>query len=295
MTQLRLRVEALEGAPYVYSTADADSLNSFPNSVALTAGSGIAIGQLGQVLTISATGGAGTVTSVNASGGSTGLTFSGGPITGAGTLTLGGTLALANGGTGATTAPAARTNLGLGALATLGALANDTQHGNRGGGALHSVVTTSVNGFMSAADKTKLDAVPTPASSQVALGGNFSVTAGTAWQATGLQVVIPAGTSFVNAVLSYIALIGSSVLRARLFNVTAGTSIANSETLLNDGTFMTTSPTTATASVANLITVGVSTTIRVEVAQSATPGLGFSMIYGTAASGISRLMAFRIA
>jgi hypothetical protein len=48
-------------------------------------------------------GGSGTVTSVDASGGTTGLTFSGGPITGSGTLTLAGTLAVANGGTGQTT------------------------------------------------------------------------------------------------------------------------------------------------------------------------------------------------
>lgn len=45
----------------------------------------------------------GTVTSVNASGGTTGLTFSGGPVTSSGTLTLAGTLATANGGTGQTT------------------------------------------------------------------------------------------------------------------------------------------------------------------------------------------------
>jgi hypothetical protein len=45
----------------------------------------------------------GTVTSVNASGGTTGLSFSGGPITSSGTLTLAGTLAVANGGTGVTT------------------------------------------------------------------------------------------------------------------------------------------------------------------------------------------------
>lgn len=57
-------------------------------------------------------GGSGTVTSVNASGGSTGLSFSGGPVTGSGTLTLGGTLALASGGTGAASAAGARTNLG---------------------------------------------------------------------------------------------------------------------------------------------------------------------------------------
>lgn len=43
----------------------------------------------------------GTVTSVDASGGTTGLTFTGGAITGSGTLTLGGTLGVANGGTGA--------------------------------------------------------------------------------------------------------------------------------------------------------------------------------------------------
>jgi hypothetical protein len=38
---------------------------------------------------------------------------------------------------------------------------NDTKHGNRGGGSLHAVATTSVNGFQSAADKTKQDAYPT--------------------------------------------------------------------------------------------------------------------------------------
>ena len=51
--------------------------------------------------------GVGTVTSVNGSGGTTGLTVTGGPITSSGTLTLGGTLNIANGGTGQTTASAA--------------------------------------------------------------------------------------------------------------------------------------------------------------------------------------------
>ena len=58
----------------------------------------------------------GTVTSVAASGGTTGLTFSGSPITSAGTLTLGGTLAIGSGGTGATTAGAARAALSAAAL-----------------------------------------------------------------------------------------------------------------------------------------------------------------------------------
>lgn len=51
------------------------------------------------------------VTSINVSGGTTGLTFSGGPITSSGTITAAGTLAVANGGTGSTTAGTARNAL----------------------------------------------------------------------------------------------------------------------------------------------------------------------------------------
>lgn len=65
----------------------------------------------GSSLIWDAVAGAGTVTSVDVSGGTTGLTTSGGPITSAGTITLAGTLAVTNGGTGATTATDARTNL----------------------------------------------------------------------------------------------------------------------------------------------------------------------------------------
>lgn len=46
--------------------------------------------------------GTGTVTSVDVSGGTTGLTFTGGPITTSGTITASGTVAVANGGTGQT-------------------------------------------------------------------------------------------------------------------------------------------------------------------------------------------------
>jgi len=49
---------------------------------------------------IATSGGGGTVTSVNVSGGSTGLTTSGGPITGSGTITLAGLLGPTYGGTG---------------------------------------------------------------------------------------------------------------------------------------------------------------------------------------------------
>ena len=64
----------------------------------LTVGSGLQISDT----TLSSTDAGGTVTSVAVSGGTTGLTTSGGPITGSGTITLAGTLAVANGGTGTT-------------------------------------------------------------------------------------------------------------------------------------------------------------------------------------------------
>jgi len=74
---------------------------------------------------------AGTVTSVDGSGGTTGLTVTGGPITTSGTLTLGGTLAVANGGTGQTTAliTAITTGSISGAIVGLGCDSADTAAG----------------------------------------------------------------------------------------------------------------------------------------------------------------------
>ena len=79
----------------------------------LTAGSGISITNSSGLINIAVSGGVGTgsVTSVQASGGTTGLTFSGGPITTSGTLTMAGTLAVANGGSGTTTATGSGSNV----------------------------------------------------------------------------------------------------------------------------------------------------------------------------------------
>lgn len=86
--------------------------NTAPDqTVAFTNGTGISVTGTYPNFTISATGGSGTVTSIDVSGGTTGLTFTGGPVTTSGTITTSGTLAVANGGTGATTAAAARSAL----------------------------------------------------------------------------------------------------------------------------------------------------------------------------------------
>jgi hypothetical protein len=61
----------------------------------------------GTVIQLGGGGGSGTVTSVALSGGTTGLTTTGSPITTSGTITLGGTLAVANGGTGVTSSSGA--------------------------------------------------------------------------------------------------------------------------------------------------------------------------------------------
>ena len=91
-----------------------DALSPVAGAVVYSTGSKFALsslGSAGQVLMSNGTAapswltitGTGTVTSVAVSGGTTGLTTSGGPITAAGTITIGGTLAVASGGTGQTT------------------------------------------------------------------------------------------------------------------------------------------------------------------------------------------------
>lgn len=86
------------------------------------------------------TDGGGTVTSIDVSGGTTGLSFTGGPVTTSGTITLGGTLDLDNGGTGATTATDARTNLG----AAASAISISAGTGLSGGGDLTANRTLSI-------------------------------------------------------------------------------------------------------------------------------------------------------
>ncbi len=92
---------------------------STPQSGAIAYGDGASyrfttVGLPGQILTSNGAGSpgwttatGGSVTSVDVSGGTTGFTTSGGPITSSGTITLGGTLVVANGGTNSTATPTA--------------------------------------------------------------------------------------------------------------------------------------------------------------------------------------------
>jgi hypothetical protein len=96
---------SVSGSP-ITSSGSITVTNTAPDQVvSITAGTNVTVTGTYPNFTIAASGGGetGTVTSVAASGGTTGLTFTGSPITTSGTLTLGGTLAVANGGTGATT------------------------------------------------------------------------------------------------------------------------------------------------------------------------------------------------
>jgi hypothetical protein len=95
----------------------------------------------GDDVTVNVSAGTGTVTSVGLSGGTTGLTATGSPITTTGTITLGGTLAVANGGTGtATPALVAGTNI----TSITGTWPNQTINASGGSGTVTSVAALTL-------------------------------------------------------------------------------------------------------------------------------------------------------
>jgi hypothetical protein len=97
----------------------------------------------------------GTVTSVSGGGGTTGLTLTGGPITSTGTLTLGGTLAIANGGTGQTTAGAA-----FNALSPMTTLGDVIYGGASGTGARLAGNITATKNFLAQTGTGAVSAAP---------------------------------------------------------------------------------------------------------------------------------------
>jgi hypothetical protein len=130
-----------------------------------------------------ASGGTGTVTSVDVSGGTTGLTYSGGPITASGTLTMAGILAVANGGTGAST------------LSGLQAAALPTQSGNAGkvlstDGSTASWISSGGTGTVTSIDVSggttglTTSGGPVTASGTITLAGTLAIANGGTGQTT---------------------------------------------------------------------------------------------------------------
>ena len=154
-------------------------------------------------LLASEAGTAALVSSVNASGGTTGLSFSGGPITTSGTLTLAGTLGIANGGTGATTDSGARTNLGLGSIATQasnsvsitgGAISNITLTG--------ATINGSLNTLSNIANASLTNSAVTIGSTSVSLGGTLTTLAGVSISGAANTLTNIANASLTNSSLT---------------------------------------------------------------------------------------------
>ena len=119
----------------------------------------------------------GTVTSVAVAGGTTGLTTSGGPITGSGTITLAGTLAAANGGTGVTsvtTTPTATAFAGWNASKNLSAnsfINGYTTTATAAATTTLTVASTNLQFFTGATTQT----VVLPVTSTLVLGQQFEI------------------------------------------------------------------------------------------------------------------------
>jgi hypothetical protein len=149
--------------------------------------------------------GTGTVTSVDASGGTTGLTFSGGPITAAGTLTLAGTLDVANGGTGTTTLTGYLKGNGVAPFS-----------------AASTIPTTDLFGTISNAQLA--NSAITINGSSVSLGGSATVTA-TASNALTIGSGLT-GTSYNGSAPVTIALTSNSITLGTTNIALGGTSLA---------------------------------------------------------------------
>lgn len=150
----------------------------------------------------------GTVTSVDFSGGTTGLSTTGGPITGTGTLTLTGTLAVANGGTGQTSGPAAVT-----------ALEGYTTTATAGGTTTLTATSTLQQYFTGTTTQT----VQLPVTSTLALGWSYYITN----NSTGNLTVNSSGGNLVCTIIPGTAAMITCIL-------TSGTTAASWDFGFND-------------------------------------------------------------
>lgn len=161
-------------------------------------------------------------------------------------------LGAANGGTGQSTYTAGQTLYATGAT-TLSKLNI---------GAANTVYTST-------GSAPSWAALPTASSASAVLGAAFPLTSTGTYQDTGLSVSLPsAGTYLITAQVkaTLLSTVGAPYATARLYNVTAGAAVSESEL------FVAFSPTAGTyaintATLTKVITVGAASTIRLEAAR----------------------------
>ena len=126
-------------------------------------------------------------------------------------------------------------------------LQSDSEHGNRGGGPLHSTATRDLSGFMSAADKANVERTfATPATKTT----SFTVAATDGWLicngAGSITVTLPSPSSNTGRVIEFKTIAAQTVVSASsnvvpITGGAAGTAILPATagawaTLLSDGT-----------------------------------------------------------
>lgn len=168
--------------------------------------------------------GTGTVTSVAVSGGSTGLTTSGGPVTTSGTITLAGTLATGNGGTGGTATPTAGTiPYGTGTALGYSATGTSGQVLTSGGSGAPTWTTVTGTGTVTSVAQSFTGGLISVSGSPITAAGTLALTvAGTSG---GVPYFGSASTWASSAVLTASAIMVGGGAGAAPSTVTTGTGV----------------------------------------------------------------------
>jgi len=210
--------------------------------------------------------GTGTVTSIDVSGGTTGLTTSGGPVTTLGTITIAGTLATANGGTGGTATPTAGTiPYGTGTALAYSAAGTAGQVLTSGGAGTPTWTTVTGTGTVTSVAQSFTGGLISVSGSPITAAGTLALTvAGTSG---GVPYFGSSSTWASSAVLTASAIMVGGGAGAAPSTITTGTGVVTALGLAVSGSgsiVLGTSPTvnnpTVTNYVESVVAIGTVTT-----------------------------------